>query len=94
MVHFHFYDRPEGHADYWVVVEEAEVDLCRKDPGHPVDLTVKTDVRTMTAIWRGDERFGEALRHRELKLEGPTRLRRSFPEWLGLSLFASVEAPA
>ncbi len=53
---------------------------------------MKTDVRTMTAVWMGDERFGQALKRRNLTLSGPTRLRRTFPEWLGLSLFAAVEA--
>lgn len=92
VVHFFFEDRTEEEQEYWVVVDGDDVDLCRKDPGHSVDLRVVTDLRTMTAVWRGDERYAEALRRGDIGVRGPERLRRSFPEWLGLSLFAGVEA--
>ena len=95
VVHFRFEDRPENRRHYWVVVEEdGEVDLCRKDPGYEVDLRVETDVATLTGIWVGDIRLAEALRRRGVKLYGDVGIRRSFPEWLGLSLFAGVEEPS
>lgn len=94
VVRFSFRDQPEDHRDYWIVVTpERTVDLCWMDPGYPVDLVVRTDVRTMTGVWMGDFRFAEVLRRGEIELEGPTDLRRSFPRWLGLSLFAGVEMP-
>ncbi|MGD8495352.1 MAG: helix-turn-helix domain-containing protein [Gemmatimonadales bacterium] len=94
VVRFHYEDQPEDHRDYWLVVDEGEVDLCWRDPGFDVDLTVETTLRMMTRVWRGDVRFGEALRHHRLQLRGPAPLRRSFPEWLGYSVFAGVERPA
>lgn len=95
VVRFHFTDQPEDQRDYWLVVEDAGlVDLCWKDPGHEVDLVVETDLGTMTGIWVGDFRFSEILRRGEIDLRGPAELRRSFPKWLGLSLFAGVERPA
>lgn len=94
VVRFHFRDQPEEQRDYWIVVEEGgTVDLCWKDPGYEVDLHVDTDVVTMTGVWVGDFRFAEVLRRGEVRLRGRTELRRSFPEWLGLSLFAEVELP-
>ncbi len=94
VVHFTFEDLEEDHRCYWVVIDEDEVDVCAQDPGHGVDLYVVTDLRTMTAVWRGDERLAEALRRGDLTMRGPESLRRSFPDWLGLSLFARVERPA
>lgn len=94
VVRFVFEDLPEDDREYWVVVDDGEVDLCRKDPGHRVDLDVHTDLRTMTGIWVGDERYAQALRRHDVRVRGPERLRRSFPEWLGLSLFAGVEPAA
>ncbi len=94
VVRFTFSDLAERHRDYWIVVDaEREVDLCWQDPGYPVDLSVDSTVRTMIDIWMGRVRFPEALRRREIVLRGPTELRRSFPEWLGLSFFASVQPP-
>jgi len=95
VVRFHFPDQPEARQSYWLVVEgHGEVDLCWHDPGHPVDLVVEAELATMTGIWVGDYRFDEVLERREVKLRGPSELRRSFPRWLGLSLFAAVARPA
>lgn len=94
VIRFHFADQPRDQRDYWLVVEQGgQVDLCWKDPGYEVDLVVEVDLATMTGIWVGDFRFAEILRRGEITLRGPTELRRSFPEWLGLSLFAGVETP-
>lgn len=94
VVRFHYREQPAKHRDYWVVVEDGDVDLCWKDPGFDVDLEVETDVATMTGVWVGDLRFAEILRRGDVELRGPVELRRSFPEWLGLSLFAGVERVA
>lgn len=93
VVRFHFAEEPEETRSFWLVVDPDEVDLCRKDPGHRTDLEVRTALRTMTEIWMGRIRFGEALERGEIQLRGPTALRRSFPDWLGLNLFADVPAP-
>ena len=68
--------------------EEAEI--CLTDPGHEVDLRVRTHVRTLTRVWMGDADLGGALRAGEIELSGPSHLRRAFPAWLELNLFADV----
>lgn len=95
VVRFLFPDQPEDRRTYWlVVVRDADVDLCWKDPGYTVDLVVETDLATMTGIWVGDYLFDDMLKRREVALRGTIALRRSFPAWLGLSLFAPVPQPA
>lgn len=94
VVRFNFHDQPEKKRSYWIVVEDdGEVDLCWKDPGYEVHLVVRTDVATMTGVWVGDFRLAEVLRGGELELRGSREHRRSFPDWIGLSLFAGVERP-
>jgi hypothetical protein len=61
-----------------------------KDPGFEVDLTVESDVRTLTLVWLGDLPIGEALRNRSIRLEGPRPLREGFPRWLALTPFAAT----
>lgn len=93
VVRFHFPDQSENRRSYWLVVEgDGQVDLCWHDPGHPVDLVVETELTTMTVIWVGDYLFDDILKRQDVKLTGSTTLRRSFPGWLGLSLFAVVQA--
>lgn len=94
VVRFEFAGAPRGRKHWWLVMEEGQTDLCLTDPGHEVDVRVRTDVRTLTEVWMGDLAIGAALRAGDLRLEGPARLQRRFPAWLGLSTFGDVERPA
>lgn len=93
-LHFHYPDAEPAYRRVWLLWERGEVDVCIQDPGRPVDLTVHTDVRTMTLIWLGDLPIGEALARRHLTLEGSPKLQRDFPSWLGLSAFAGGDRQA
>jgi DNA-binding HxlR family transcriptional regulator len=91
VVRFRFRDAPEEERDFWLVLDEGDVDLCIDDRGLDVDLRVVTDVRTLTSVWLGDAPLSRAVKRRKIRLRGPEELRRAFPGWLGLSLFADVE---
>lgn len=90
VVYFRFTDAPQDQQHYWLVLEPDQVDLCFTDPGGEEDLYVRTDVRTFTDIWLGDRSLRHALDDGAVWLGGPPALRRSFPNWLGLSLFAPI----
>ena len=92
VIHFHFRGAPEKLRYFWLVLPEA--DLCLSDPGFGVDLNVRSDAKTLTAVWMGDLGLAEALSKRTIELEGPRLLVRSFPKWFGLHPFATVEHPA
>lgn len=91
VVHFRFRDAPEEERDFWLVLDGDDVDLCLKDRGLDDDLRVVTDVGTLTSVWLGDAPLSRAVERRKVRLRGPEDLRRAFPGWLGLSLFAEVE---
>jgi DNA-binding HxlR family transcriptional regulator len=93
VIHFRFRGAPEKLRNFWLVLPDA--DLCLSDPGFGVDVTVRSDPQTLTAVWVGDLGVVDALRRGTIELEGPEHLRRSFPKWFGLHpLFATVEHPA
>jgi DNA-binding HxlR family transcriptional regulator len=83
-----------GRKTWWLVLTRPEVDLCLKDPGFEVDLTVDADLAALTRVWMGDLQLHDALRGGLIRLDGPRELVRAFPTWFGLSLFAGVERPA
>ncbi len=87
---FTYDDAPRAMTRWWVVMDREHVDLCLKDHGFETDLEVHTDVRTMTRVWLGRLELSEALRRRDLTLEGPRELCRRFPDWLQLSTFADA----
>lgn len=90
VIRFEFPDQPSNRRCWWLLKEHDTLDLCLHDPGFAVALTVSADLRTMTRIWMGDLAIAEALRTGALRLEGATALRLSFPDWIGLSMFAAA----
>ncbi len=93
VIHFRFKGAPEKLRFFWLVFPEA--DLCLSDPGFGVDVTVRSDPKTLTAVWMGDLGLTVALRSGTIELEGARHLVRSFPKWFGLHpLSAGVDHPA
>ena len=95
VVRFDFRGVPRGRgpATCWLVANRQEVDVCLKDPGFGIDLVVAAELGAFTRVWLGDVSFEQALRSRDIRLEGPRELARAFPGWLLLSHFAGVARP-
>ncbi len=80
-------------ARWWIVVHAGQVDVCDDDPGFDTAATVRTALRTLTRLWRGDVSWPRALRTGEVVIEGSALVRRQVPLWLGQSTFAEVPRP-
>jgi DNA-binding HxlR family transcriptional regulator len=74
----------------WLVLERSGVDVCMKDPGFEVDMTVRADVGALARVWAGHLAWAEAVRAGGIKLEGTRAVVQAFPGWLQLSHFARV----
>lgn len=85
---FHYPDLEGPRRFWWLVIENGAVDLCLVDPGHEIDLTVKSSLRVMTAIWMGYTTVKAEIEARRLDVDGDPVIARSFDRWLGLSPFA------
>jgi len=92
-IYFNYTDMPAAKSHYWLVVEKEDVDLCVTPPGHEVDLELTTTVRLMARIWLGLDDFRDHAGRPTLQMSGQRDLIRSFPGWLDLSVFASVDRP-
>jgi DNA-binding HxlR family transcriptional regulator len=90
VIELHFPDAPTEYRAYWLVVTPEGAEVCLSHPGGDIDLHLSSDVRTLTNIWMGNATWASALRAQTLKLTGPDELRRAFPRWLRLNLFAPV----
>lgn len=93
VVEFRFTRAPVGKSTYWLVVDEA-IDLCMVDPGQPIDLWVRADLRRLTQVWMGDSTMRDAIDAGEVQLEGPRTLVRRFPDWLGQHPVLAKVGPA
>lgn len=93
VVEFRFAGAPAGKSTYWLVVDEG-IDLCMVDPGHPVDLWVRADLRGLTQVWMGDCTMSDAVSTGAIELDGPRSLVRRFPDWLGQHPVLAKVGPA
>ncbi|MFC6288256.1 winged helix-turn-helix transcriptional regulator [Nocardioides sp. GCM10027113] len=91
---FTFDDVPAGASRWWLVVSGDDVDVCDYDPGFDVAATVRTPLRALTEVWRGDRSWAQLLQSGQLAVDGPSHVRRSLPTWLGQSESALIPRPA
>jgi DNA-binding HxlR family transcriptional regulator len=84
---------PSPARYWWLVIRDSGVDVCDEDPGHPVRVTVRAHLRTLTLIWRGDLTWSAALRGGELQLLGEPQACRALPRWFTLSTMAGTPRP-
>jgi DNA-binding HxlR family transcriptional regulator len=94
VVEFRFHDAPEERQRHWLVFDEEGVDLCYIDPGLEIDVTIETDLRTMTRVWMGWSDLSSAIASRDLAIDGSSRLVAIAPKWLGLSGLAHIKKSA
>lgn len=89
-IQFLYLELPQAQKRWWLVAESGTVDLCNFDPGHELDLLVKSSLRAMTAVWMGLTTIKNETESGQIKIEGDQHLARSMQQWLGLSAFAPV----
>jgi len=87
---FEFSDYARKYRYFWLIVNDGEVDVCLKDPGHEVDLHVLSDTKTLTSIWVGDLSLRQALQTKLMTLHGSGNLTKTISSWLGRSHFADI----
>jgi DNA-binding HxlR family transcriptional regulator len=95
VIAFRFIDvRPPSKPYWWLVLTKDDCDVCDVDPEFPVSVTVRTTLRRMTEVWRGDVSWAAALRAATMELDGPAALRRAVSGWFTLPRYASLPRPA
>jgi DNA-binding HxlR family transcriptional regulator len=91
VIEIEFGDAPQKHRRFWLVHCDGRVDVCLKDPGFEPTVRVATRVRTLAEVWRGIRPIDAEIRAGRLQLQGAPAVRRAFPGWLMLSMFAPIK---
>lgn len=86
-----FKGAPANQRRFWLVSQNESVEVCVRPPGFDADLTVRVSVLVMAEIWRGLRPIAPEISAGRLELEGKASLRRAFPGWLMLSVYAPIE---
>ena len=80
----------ENFSDWWLKVEDGEVEVCLDDEGHDVDVYFTSDLRTMTEVWMGDLSLSRAQEEGRLKIVGPSAYLRNLRAWFPRHLYADI----
>jgi DNA-binding HxlR family transcriptional regulator len=94
VLHFVFSDALPKKSSFWLINEEDAADLCLTDPGFDVDLTVRSDVASLTRVWLGDLALDRAVADGLIEVDGNRELGRRLRAWLRLSPFAAIRPAA
>lgn len=94
VVNFRFRDARAGERQWWLVVEDGTVDLCRDDPGRDVTVVVDATVRGLTEVWSGDRTPEESIAAGAVRIDGARRDAARLWQWLGSSAFAPTRRRA
>lgn len=89
-IQFQYPDVSEAQRNWWLVVVPGDIDLCSFDPGHEIDLLVRSPLRAMTAVWMGVASLSEQTASGQIRLDGDPAIARAMQDWLGLSPYAKV----
>jgi DNA-binding HxlR family transcriptional regulator len=73
---------------FWLVSEHGTIDMCLKHPGYEIDLQIRSDLRLFIEAWRGIRDLRKEIAAGRIRLIGPARLCKEFPQWLRLSSLA------
>jgi hypothetical protein len=65
----------------WLLLGRSGADVCLKDPGFAVDVTLRGDIADYVAVYLGHKAWRE-LAGKTLWIEGDRRIARQFPAWL------------
>ena len=76
----------------WLILERTGVDVCAKDPGHPVDVVFRGKIADFVSVY-----LGHALWHqmvgKALFIEGDRDLLQSLPGWIRLDKVVGHDFP-
>lgn len=81
-VQFLYPDLAPADQNWWLVVQERDVELCYVNPGFEIDLLVTSSLRSMTSVWMGLSRLSAEVEARQVQIDGDPVLARQMGRWL------------
>ncbi len=95
VVRFEFSGVPAKWSKFrtlWLLLERSSVDVCAKDPGHPVDLVCRGKIADFVAVYLGHALWRDMV-GKTLLVEGDRNLAQSLPGWIRLDKVVGKDFP-
>jgi DNA-binding HxlR family transcriptional regulator len=95
VVRFEFSGVPKNRTKFrilWLLLERTTVDVCAKDPGHPVDVILRGKIADFVAVYLGHALWRDMV-GKSLFIEGDRSLTQSLPGWIRLDKVVGRDFP-
>ncbi|MGC1664615.1 MAG: helix-turn-helix domain-containing protein [Bradyrhizobium sp.] len=76
----------------WLILERSGVDVCVKDPGHPVDVVFRGKIADFVSVYLGHALWRDMV-GKALSIEGDRSLMHSLPGWIRLDKVVGQDFP-
>jgi DNA-binding HxlR family transcriptional regulator len=96
VVRFEFSGVPANRTKFrilWLLLERSDVDVCMKDPGHPVDVICRGKIADFVAVYLGHANWRDMV-GKALAIEGDRKLAKQLPTWIRLDKVIGRDFPA
>lgn len=83
VIAFEFTGTDKGSQRCWLVNKDGEgVDICIKNPGYDIDLTVMSDIRLFIEAWRGFRNLKNEISAGNIRLDGSSYMEKHLTDIL------------
>jgi DNA-binding HxlR family transcriptional regulator len=85
VLRFEFSGVPKSRTKFrimWLILERSGVQVCMKDPGFAVDLTLRGNILDCVEVYLGHRKWRDAV-GAALQLDGDAKIARALPVWFG-----------
>jgi DNA-binding HxlR family transcriptional regulator len=96
VLRFEFSGVPASRTKFrmmWLILGPSGADVCVKDPGFAVDLTLRGNIRDYVEVYLGHTKWRDAA-GTALQFDGDQQIARALPVWLRFETARSRNAPA
>jgi hypothetical protein len=96
VLRFEFSGVPASRTKFrimWLILGRSGVDVCMKDPGFAIDLTLRGNIRDYVEVYLGHTNWRDVA-GTALQLDGDLQIARAFPVWLRFETVNGLNAPA
>src|ERR1700724_2870430 len=96
VLRFEFSGVPASRTKFrimWLVLGRSGADVCMKDPGFAVDLTLRGNIRDYVDVYLGHTKWRDVA-GTALQFDGDLQIARAFPVWLRFETVSGRNAPA
>lgn len=79
-------------SKWWLIANNATVDLCNADPGHDVSVYISTTLADLAEAWMGDTKLEVLLKNKKIIITGERYLHSRPDKWFPFSRYVDVQA--